>query len=122
MPMDSFHDVLSAAKEYCKERLVDATYNLYISQLEAVSFEGSTVFPLFPPDIEFRETLLDNVLRIITVCSETGSEPDSMFPVTEYQCLKCLLVTICCPPHQQIVFLHACHLLFRFHKLIRISF
>ncbi|MBU3805777.1 MAG: chromosomal replication initiator protein DnaA [Candidatus Fournierella pullistercoris] len=39
--MDSFHDVLSAAKEYCKERLVDATYNLYISQLEAVSFEGS---------------------------------------------------------------------------------
>ena len=41
MPMDSFHDVLSAAKEYCKERLVDATYNLYISQLEAVSFEGS---------------------------------------------------------------------------------
>ncbi|WP_395150319.1 chromosomal replication initiator protein DnaA [uncultured Allofournierella sp.] len=39
--MDSFNDVLSAAKEYCKERLVDATYNLYIDGLEAVSFEGS---------------------------------------------------------------------------------
>lgn len=39
--MDSFNDVLDAAKEYCKERLVDATYNLYIDGLEAVSFEGS---------------------------------------------------------------------------------
>lgn len=39
--MDSFNDVLNAAKEYCKERLVDATYNLYIDGLEAVSFEGS---------------------------------------------------------------------------------
>ena len=39
--MDSFNDVLSAAKAYCKEHLVDATYNLYIDGLEAVSFEGS---------------------------------------------------------------------------------
>ena len=39
--MDSFNDVLSAAKAYCKERLVDATYNLYIDGLEAVSLEGS---------------------------------------------------------------------------------
>ena len=39
--MDSFNDVLNAAKSYCKERLVDATYNLYIDGLEPVSFEGS---------------------------------------------------------------------------------
>ena len=39
--MDSFNDVLAAAKEYCKQRLVDATYNLYIDGLEAVRFEGS---------------------------------------------------------------------------------
>ena len=39
--MDSFNDVLAAAKAYCKERLVDATYSLYIDGLEAVSFEGS---------------------------------------------------------------------------------
>ena len=38
--MDSFDDVLAAAKEYCKERLVDATYNLYIDGLEAVRFEA----------------------------------------------------------------------------------
>ena len=28
--MDSFNDVLSAAKAYCKERLVDATYNPFL--------------------------------------------------------------------------------------------
>ena len=39
--MDSFKDVLDAAKAYCRERLVDATYNLYINDLEEVSFEGS---------------------------------------------------------------------------------
>lgn len=39
--MDSFNDVLHAAKSYCKERLVDATYNLYIDGLEPISFEGS---------------------------------------------------------------------------------
>ena len=39
--MDSFNDVLAAAKEYCKQRLVDATYNLYIDGLETVRFEGS---------------------------------------------------------------------------------
>lgn len=39
--MDSFNDVLNAAKDYCRQRLVDATYNLYIDGLEPVSFEGS---------------------------------------------------------------------------------
>ena len=39
--MDSFNDVLAAAKEYCKQRLVDATYNLYIEGLEPVRFESS---------------------------------------------------------------------------------
>lgn len=39
--MNSFNDVLKAAQAYCKERLVDATYNLYIDGLEPVSFESS---------------------------------------------------------------------------------
>ena len=39
--MDSFNDVLTAAKDYCRQRLVDATYHLYIEGLEPVSFEGS---------------------------------------------------------------------------------
>ena len=39
--MDSFNDVFQAVQAYCKERMVDATYNLYIAGLEPVSFEGS---------------------------------------------------------------------------------
>ncbi len=38
--MDSFKEVFSAVKEFCRERLVPATYNLFIDNLEAVSFEG----------------------------------------------------------------------------------
>ena len=44
--MDSFNDVLQAAKSYCKERLVDATYNLYIEGLEPISFDASGVIVL----------------------------------------------------------------------------
>ena len=39
--MDSFNDVLDAVKLYCKDYLVDATYNLYIDGLQPVSFENS---------------------------------------------------------------------------------
>ncbi len=40
--MDSFNDVLDAAKAYCREHTADATYQYYISGLKAVSFENST--------------------------------------------------------------------------------
>ena len=39
--MDSFNDVLDAVKLYCKDYLVDATYNLYIKGLQPMSFEDS---------------------------------------------------------------------------------
>lgn len=39
--MDSFNDVLDAVKLYCKDYLVDATYNLYIEGLQPMSFEDS---------------------------------------------------------------------------------
>ena len=41
--MDSFDEVFAAVKGYCRERLVDATYNLFIEGLEPVSFENGTV-------------------------------------------------------------------------------
>ena len=41
--MNSFDEVFAAVKSYCKERLVDATYNLFIDGLEPVSFEKNTV-------------------------------------------------------------------------------
>ena len=40
--MDSFNDVLVAAKEYCKEHTVEATYELYIEKLQPVSFTDSS--------------------------------------------------------------------------------
>ena len=39
--MDSFNDVLDAAKAYCREHTADATYEYYITGLEPVSFENS---------------------------------------------------------------------------------
>ena len=41
--MDSFDEVFSAVKDYCKQRLVDATYNLFIDGLEPISFENGVV-------------------------------------------------------------------------------
>ena len=41
--MDSFDEVFAAVKNYCKERLVDATYNLFIDGLEPLSFENGVV-------------------------------------------------------------------------------
>lgn len=39
--MDSFNDVLDAAKAYCREHTAEATYEYYISGLKAVGFENS---------------------------------------------------------------------------------
>ncbi|MFI3168847.1 MAG: chromosomal replication initiator protein DnaA [Faecalibacterium sp.] len=44
--MDSFKDVLVAAQMFCKEQMAEATYNLYIDGLEAVSFEASSQITL----------------------------------------------------------------------------
>lgn len=44
--MDSFNDVLDAAKQYCREHTAEATYQYYISGLKAVSFENSNCVTL----------------------------------------------------------------------------
>ena len=44
--MDSFNDVLDAAKAYCREHTAEATYQYYISALKAVSFENSNTVTL----------------------------------------------------------------------------
>ena len=42
--MNSFNDVFLAVKEgFCKEKIVEASYNLFIEPLEIKSFEGNTV-------------------------------------------------------------------------------
>ncbi|MEG0116390.1 MAG: DnaA/Hda family protein, partial [Hydrogenoanaerobacterium sp.] len=39
--MNSLDEVFGAVKDYCKERVVTATFNLFIDGIEPVSFEGS---------------------------------------------------------------------------------
>lgn len=39
--MNSFDEVFGAVKAYCKERVVAATYNLFIDGIEPVNFEGN---------------------------------------------------------------------------------
>ncbi|MEG0178088.1 MAG: chromosomal replication initiator protein DnaA, partial [Oscillospiraceae bacterium] len=39
--MNSFDEVFGAVKSYCKERVVAATYNLFIDGIEPVNFEGN---------------------------------------------------------------------------------
>ena len=39
--MDSFDEVFAAVKEYCKEHVVIATYNLFINDIEPVSYDGN---------------------------------------------------------------------------------
>ncbi|MEG2054404.1 MAG: DnaA N-terminal domain-containing protein, partial [Oscillospiraceae bacterium] len=38
--MNSFDEVFGAVKEYCKEKLVLATYNLWIADIKPISFDG----------------------------------------------------------------------------------
>ena len=44
--MDSINDVLNAAKQYCREHTSEATYQYYISDIKAVSFENSNTITL----------------------------------------------------------------------------
>ena len=44
--MDSINDVLNAAKQYCREHTSEATYQYYISDIKAVSFENSKTITL----------------------------------------------------------------------------
>jgi chromosomal replication initiator protein len=41
--MDSFDEVFTAVKEYCRERLAEATYRVFIQDLTPLSFEGGVV-------------------------------------------------------------------------------
>lgn len=40
--MNSFDEVFAAVKDYCKERLAQATFNLFIDGITPISFEGNT--------------------------------------------------------------------------------
>ena len=64
--MSSFDEVFAAVKEYCKERLALATYNLFIDGIEPVGFENGAAtlcvrseFILGIVDTRYRELLAE---------------------------------------------------------------
>lgn len=64
--MDSFVEIFAAVKEYCKERVAPATYDLFIADLEPVTFENSTAC------IKVRSEFVKGVLeeRYLTMIKE----------------------------------------------------
>lgn len=63
--MDSFKDVLIAAKDYCKEKIAEATYNLYIDGLEAISFEDSSQITLSVRNEFLCKIITDRYLNLL---------------------------------------------------------
>lgn len=56
--MNSFDELFLAVKEYCKERVAQATYTLFIDGLTPVSFEGTTATMCIPS--EFLKNIVAN--------------------------------------------------------------
>ena len=63
--MDSFNDVLDAVKLYCKDYLVDATYNLYVEGLQPILFENSKHVVLGVRNDFIRKILTDRYLPLL---------------------------------------------------------
>ncbi len=63
--MDSFNDVLDAAKAYCREHTADATYQCYISGLEPVSFENSNCVTLMVRNDFIRKIVSDRYTALL---------------------------------------------------------
>ncbi len=63
--MDSFNDVLDAAKEYCRVHTADAAYEYYISGLKAVSFENSNCVTLAVRNDFIRQIVSDRYTALL---------------------------------------------------------
>ena len=55
--MNSFDEVFAAVKEYCKERVVGATYDLFIGDIEPLSFDGNSA------ELSVRSEFVKNTLE-----------------------------------------------------------
>ena len=56
--MNSFDEVFNAVKEYCKERVGDASYRVFFADVQSVSFDGNTARLCAPSD--FVKRTLEN--------------------------------------------------------------
>lgn len=63
--MDSFNDVLDAAKVYCRERTADATYEYYIKGLQPFSFENSKLVQLLVRNEFTRKIVADRYTALM---------------------------------------------------------
>ena len=63
--MDSFNDVLEAAKDYCRVHTADAAYEYYISGLKAVSFENSNCVTLAVRNDFIRQIVSDRYTTLL---------------------------------------------------------
>ena len=53
--MDSFNDVMDAVKAYCKGRVSDASYRVFVQDLNLLNFEGTNIIILeVPNDVVMR--------------------------------------------------------------------
>ena len=75
--MNSFDDVFAAVKAYCKERVVQATYDLFLRDIQPVSFDGTAAV------LQVRSEFIKNTLekRYMPLVSEgfraiLGFEPE----------------------------------------------
>ena len=84
--MNSFDEVFAAVKEYCKERVVGATYDLFIGDIEPISFDGNSA------ELSVRSEFVKNTLenRYLKLLKEgfqaiLGFEPEIhlIVPVSE---------------------------------------
>lgn len=81
--MDSFNDVLDAAKVYCRERTADATYEYYIKGLQPFSFENSKLVQLLVRNEFTRKIVADRYTALMQEAfkSVLGFDVDVQFVI-----------------------------------------
>lgn len=71
--MDSINDVLNAAKQYCREHTSEATYQYYISDIKAVSFENSNTITLEIRNAFILSIVSDRYGNYVEGCLQIGT-------------------------------------------------
>ena len=84
--MNSFNEVFSAVKEYCKEKVVLATYNVFFNDIEAVDFDGNTATLQVRTDF-VKNTIENRYTDLILEGFRTilGFEPNLQFVLPQQQ-------------------------------------
>lgn len=84
--MNSFNEVFNAVKEYCKQNVVLATYNLFFADIEPVDFDGNTATLQVRTDF-VKNTIENRYPDLIPEAFRTilGFEPNLVFVLPSAQ-------------------------------------